>query len=197
MKSIPATTGSRPTSLPTSKRLPLPRTDAGRRRRALDSASGRTAARVAPAHARRRPALAERPARTTRKRAARRCGRFAASSGPAQRIASKRHSRPRRFSSSIATRRWSSASSRSICSTTSSSSTAPPPAGARSRGRAIPDCMGASRSSRRRARSRSATSSRTSISRAASKATASSICGCWAITTGGCRRRMSGRSSSC
>ena len=192
----PATSGSRPTSLPTSKRLPLPRTDAATPPAlALTPAERRLVDRACAPRC--RPALAERAALQHgegRRDAARFPRRRPA---PAQRTVSKRRSRRRRFSSSIAIRRWSSASSRSTCSTTSSSSTVPPPAGARSRARAILACTAASRSSRRRARSRSATSRRTSISPAASKATRSSICACSATTTGGCRRRTCGKSSSC
>ena len=69
--------------------------------------------------------------------------------------------------------------------------------GDRWRARAIPGCTAESRCSRRRARSRSATSTRISISPVASKRTPLSISGYSVITTGDCRKTMSGRWSAC
>ena len=99
-----------------------------------------------------------------------RCAPFAASSARDARTASRPRCSRRSFSKRTATRRWSSASSRSISWTTSSSCIRSEAAGARSRDRAIPACTDASRCSPRHERSRAATSiPYSSISPAASQ----------------------------
>src|SRR5579862_7553105 len=70
-------------------------------------------------------------------------------------------------------------------------------AGARSPVRAIPGCTVASRCLPLPARWRSATPTPTSTTPAASPATRSSICGSWAITSGGWRTPTCGRSNGC